>query len=109
VKAEDLKFAESTLDAFIESSINRVAESGVMRYTYKITAADMKDETGRSRLHDSVIGDYTQYFEEHGVYATYKPAADAFTVVLDLDSCVLRAGQARFLSSAMEKYRTEND
>jgi len=105
---QDLNYLEDVFSAFIDSSIHRAAHSGDMVYTYRITAGEMKAGTGRQRLHDSIIGDFSQFFANHNVAAQYDENFNAFTVVVDLNRCVLRPDQAKFLAIAMETFRAEN-
>ncbi|WP_322402132.1 hypothetical protein [Massilia luteola] len=108
VQIQDLNYLENAFSAFIESSIHRVAHSGDMVYSYRITAGEVKAGTGRQRLHDSVIGEYTQFFANHNVAAQYDGNFNSFNVVVDLNRCVLRPDQAKFLAAAMETFRAEN-
>lgn len=108
MQMQDLNYLEDTFAAFVDSSIHRAAHSGDMIYTYRITAGEMKSGTGRQRLHESVIGECTQFFASHNVAAQYDENFNAFTVIVDLNRCVLRPEQARFLAAAMETFRAEN-
>lgn len=108
MQVHDLNYLENAISAFIDSSIHRVAQSGDMSYTYRITAGELKAGTGRQRLHDSVISEYSHFFASHQVRAHYEESFNAFMVVIDLNRCVLRPDQAKFLSVAMETFRVEN-
>lgn len=108
MQVHDLNYLENAISAFIDSSIHRVAQSGEMSYTYRITSGELKAGTGRQRLHDSVISEYSQFFASHHVAAHYDENFNALMVAVDLKRCVLRPDQARFLAVAMETYRVEN-
>lgn len=106
--SQDRVYLENALSSFIETSIHRVAHSGDMQYTYRITAAEVKDATDRQRLHESIIADYLQFFANHHVDAAYDADFASFSITVDLNRCVLSPAQAKFLSTAMETFRVEN-
>lgn len=108
MQSSDLTFLESAFRSFIETSIHRVAYSGDMVYRYRITASDVKDATGRQRLHGTIIQEYEQFFLQQGVQAAYDETFAAFNVVIDLSRAVLSPNQAKFLSTAMGTYRAEH-
>ncbi|MYN04034.1 hypothetical protein GTP41_18230 [Pseudoduganella sp. DS3] len=108
MQTQDLNYLEDAFSSFINSSINRVAHSGDMVYTFRITAGELKAGTGRQRLHESVIDDYAQFFAGHNVAAQYDEKFNAFTVTVDLNRCVLRPDEAKFLATAMETFRADH-
>ncbi|MCX4150019.1 MULTISPECIES: hypothetical protein [Paraburkholderia] len=108
MQSQDLVFLENALSSFIETAIHRVAHSGDMQYSYRITAAEVKEATDRQRLHEAIISEYQQFFANHHVGAAYDAGFASFSITIDLNRCVLSPAQAKFLSTAMETFRAEN-
>jgi hypothetical protein len=108
MQPSDLNYLENALDSFIETSVHRVAHSGDMCFRYRITTADVKAATGRSRFHDSTIREYRSYFEHHKISAEYDEEFASFNIGVDLNDIILTPTQAKFLSTAMELFRAEH-
>lgn len=106
---QDRTYLQGVLDAFIDTSIQRVAHSGEMAHRYRLTADEVRRNTGRQRLHDSVLDDVEAFFRNSNVGITYDRNFGTFDINLDLSRCALNQAQAMFLSTAMSKFRIEHD
>lgn len=105
MNATDLTYLTNALEAFITAAINRLSVSGDFVYTFRIPAAELKEQTDRLRLHEAVIQDVIAFFKGHGVKAQFDPEFASFAVTIDLNACVLSPPQAKYFSTAMETYR----
>lgn len=105
---QDIIYLQRVLNAFIEAAIQRVAHSGDMTHRYRLTAEEVRQSTGRQRLHDSVLDDIQDFFHNSNVGITYDRNFGTFDINLDLNRCALNHAQAIFLSTAMTAFRTEH-
>ncbi|MGA1859861.1 hypothetical protein VH569_28075 [Azospirillum sp. 11R-A] len=102
----DFNFLEDAKNSLIEASINRVSHSGEMVYYYQISIAEVKERTGRQRIHESVIESYLAFFSMNGILTRYNNTFSIIEIELNLSNCVLNPSQARFFSIAMETFRS---
>jgi hypothetical protein len=105
----DLRYLEACLASFIETSTNRLSRNGSMSHVYRITAAEVKERTKRQRLHEAVISDYLNFFARHQVQAEFVSDYSDFTVTVDLRNCILSPQQSKFVSAAMDHFRSLGD
>jgi len=108
LQASDMFFLRQALESFIETSVQRVAYSGDMHFRYTLSAGDIKESTGRQRMHGGTVSEYIEFFRHHNVQAQYNERFSAFEIELDLNRCVLDQAQARHLSAAMSLFRAEH-
>ena len=105
---QDRIYFQGVLDDFIYASIQRVARSNELVHRYRLTVDEVRQNTGRQRLHESVLYEIEAFFNYSNVLITYDRNFGTFDIILDLSRCALNQAQARFLSTAMEVYRSEN-
>ncbi|WP_155518831.1 hypothetical protein [Xanthomonas euvesicatoria] len=103
-----MSFLQQVLKSFIETSVQRVAYSGDMHFRYTLSSEDIKNSTGRQRMHGGTVNEYIGFFRHHNVQAQYNERFSAFEIELDLNRCVLDQTQSRHLSSAMSLFRAEH-
>ncbi|UYK67669.1 hypothetical protein NG831_05695 [Xanthomonas sacchari] len=108
LQASDMLFLRRALESFIETSVQRVAYSGDMHFRYTLSADDVKNITGRQRMHGGTVNEYVEFFRHHNVKAQYNERFSAFEIELDLNRCVLDQSQAKQLSAAMALFRAEH-
>lgn len=106
---KDIEYANKTLDRFVDAAINRIAETGELVQHFKIPDAQLKAATGRTRLKDSLIDDYVDFYEASNVPAEHIPQHGHTLVKLDLRTAILDPGQAAGLSQALNIYRMNNN
>lgn len=104
----DLIFLENSLTSFIDASINRVAEVGTMEHCYRISAADLKSATNRTRLREETVEKCKNYFESNGAEVNYYPTHEQFSINVNLTRCVMNPRQAENFSIALAYYKTNN-
>lgn len=102
----DIRCADMKQREFVAASIARFAETGEIRYTYKVTVEEIKKETGRARLRETTIQEYVRYFKETCADAEYKETSEMFTVTIDLGTAALTASQAHLFTEAKSKRGT---
>lgn len=99
-------YLNNTMHGFLYASINRVSVSGNPVHLYRISAAEIKNNTQLQRLHESSVSEYlTKYFM---VNVQYDKVVAAFFIEINLEHCVLDAQQAKDFSIAMEKFRFDH-
>lgn len=108
MQAQDIQFLEDALNAFVDSSISRAAHCGDMIYKYRLPATQIKEGTGRQRLHDAVLDEVKDFFSSHSASVEFNDAAASFTVTIDLSRCQLTPAQAKGLTLAMSAFRAEH-
>lgn len=108
MNSEDLHYVKAALAGFIDSAINRVAESGRMSYRFRIDLAEFKAQTGRRRMHDSVTDEMVAFFERQGISASHDAGFNEISLTLDLSRVTLTPAESRYLAVAMEKNRADN-
>lgn len=102
---KDKRLAEATLNTFVNTALNRVAETGNLVHEFKIPESTIKAVTDRTRLKASVLTDYVGYFAASNVEAVHEEDFGQLRVVLDLGTAVLDPAQADNLSVAMNTFR----
>jgi hypothetical protein len=108
MKPTDYKYLDSAKAAFVESAIERVAESGRMQYQFTISGEEVKNGLQRERLREETIDGVIDYFAGEGIQAEHDAARDRFRVTLNLHDAAMSPDEAKFLSVAMNKFRVEH-
>ena len=104
---KDRKFLEKELNAFVNVGIMRTWKTGEMHHSFSIPASDVKAATGRERLHQAVINEYTSFMHQRfGVAASYDQGTAAFDVQVDLNDCKLSGDQSRDLLTAINVFHS---
>lgn len=108
MKPDDYKYLDTAKAVLIDSAINRMAESGRMQYQFTLSGDEVRQGLGRERLHVKTVEGVVNYFAAEGIAAEHDAARDRFRVTLDLDETAVSLTEAKYLSTAMNKYRLEN-
>ncbi|WP_244121525.1 hypothetical protein [Burkholderia gladioli] len=88
-------------DAFIGSSIQRVARSGDQVYQFEIPAEDIKKAFNVERLREPTVEEVQNFFARKNVRAEYEQG-EGFQVTVDLNRASLGPADARNLAIALE-------
>ena len=104
---DHLDYAQSALDSFIFSAIQRIAHSGDFVYRFTISEAEIKSALGVSRVKATMMEEYAGFFKSKGLEATYDSSFSAVDIVLNLNTAVLNARQAAALGDAMGIFHAE--
>jgi len=108
MKPADYNYLDDAKAAFVESAIQRVAESGRMAYQFTLSANDIKNGMKRERLREETIDGIVDYFRQEGIDAEHDAVRDRFRVTVDLHNVAMSPAEAQFLSAAMGKFRVEH-
>ncbi len=107
MKPSDRTYLQNVLDNFIYAGINRLSHSGNMQHRFRLDATELKQVTGRQRLHETVVHDVESFFDGSLVKATYDQERAAFDIDLNLSQCALNHQQSSALSDAMTYYHAD--
>ena len=105
---DDGKYLQRVLDTFIDVSIQRAGQTGVLAHEYRLSGEEFRSDTGRKRLHESVINDVEGFFDSSNTKAEFDNKYGNFTISLDLGRCTLNRSQAENLSTAIAYYHEHN-
>jgi hypothetical protein len=105
---KDKNLASETMDKFINTALNRVAENGNLVHEFKIPEATIKRATERERLKDSVVEDYVNFYAASNIDVVHDKEFGQLRVTLNLGTAVLDPDQAENLSVAMNSFRMGN-
>ena len=108
VNAVELAYLNRVLADFIEVSIQRVAQTGTMFFSYRLTTEELKRNTRRQRLHDSAIHEVILFFENENLEVNYNNNFGTFDILLNLGHCRLNRQQASDLSTAISYFQQNN-
>ena len=108
MKPSDYKYLDNSKAAFIDSAIQRVADSGKMNYSFTLSDEEIKQGLQRQRLHEQTIADVVEYFNEEGMQAEYDDKRARVRVNLNLHEVTMSPREAEFLSTAISQFRVEH-
>ncbi len=95
------RYLQNVYDAFIGSSIQRVARSGDQVYQFEIPAEDIKKAFNVERLREPTVEEVQNFFARKNVRAEYEQG-EGFQVTVDLNRASLGPADARNLAIALE-------
>ena len=98
-------FLNSTIDSFIYSAISRVPDTGFMGYHFSLSVEQIKIETGRERVHESVV---TSHFAKAKIDCQYDRSGRQYLIYLDLNTARLSPHYSMELGKAINKFRVEH-
>jgi hypothetical protein len=105
---DDSRYLQRVLDTFIDVSIQRAGQTGGLSHEYRLSGEELRADTGRKRLHDSIINDVEEFFVNSNTSGEYDNKFGNFTISLDLGRCTLNRRQAESLSTAIAYYHEHN-
>lgn len=100
-----IDYLNETINSYIFSSISRVIDSGYMGYHFSLNVSDIRDATGRSRIHEGVV---VSHFSKAKIDCQYDQTGRQYLIHLDLNTARLNPHQSKQLGDAINKFRLDH-
>lgn len=103
---QDYKKADAILNAWVNASLEEVADSNRKEHRHIMRDDDLKAAMGLGRLHPKTRTQVLEHFETRGVESMYNEETKTTTVFFTFGELSLTPTQAKNYSRARENYRT---
>jgi hypothetical protein len=105
---KDHKYVDAAVRAMVNSSIEEASETNQRTHDFVIPDTELKEATGRDRLHPQLRQEIIDSFNSCGLSAEYDEANKRTNVTVEFGRVKLSPAQAHHLSIARQSFASNN-